>query len=327
MRKSILVTVAIAAVAIGLALGVSQSDNIKAAYEGVFKPEQSTQDSIASAVSDPETTTVASEETEATTPATTTEATPAEEPATTETVTADATTAPAMTEVDLDKAPAATQEDLNAQSPAAGEEAAATEEAPATKYKVDVQASLQDRSIGSASAPITVYDFSSLTCPHCAVFHNQVLPKVKQYYIDTGKVRWVFKGFPLNEPALKAEMIARCAPKDQYIKLIDLMYENQARWAFEESAMANLNMMLRLAGVSDDQFLACANSKELQEGYLKEVQANTEKFDLKATPTFVFNDGEKTFSGGGTYEGFAFDLDALLKTIEMKKSTPITDKK
>src|SRR5690606_4916355 len=111
----------------------------------------------------------------------------------------------------------------------------------------DVKAALKDHSIGAADAPIVIEDFSSLTCPHCAFFHNTIFPKIKENYIDKGKVRWVFKGFPLNEPALRAEMVARCAPGDNYAKLADYMYANQPKWAFASDPLGTLNIMLRVA--------------------------------------------------------------------------------
>lgn len=229
-------------------------------------------------------------------------------------------TNPAMTPVNLE----GNTTDLNNQAPAAGEESAdevaveesASEEnvsatASVEPFIVDVPKALEDRSIGSADAPITVEDFSSLTCPHCANFHNEILPKIKENYIDTGKVRWIFRGYPLNEPALKAEMVSRCAPNDQYIVLQDLMYKEQGRWAFEENPLASLSMMLRMGGITQDMFLACVNNKALETGLANKVQLSYEKYKINSTPTFVLN-GDKKISGAGSYTGFAFDLDTLL---------------
>lgn len=343
MRKSILVTAAIAVTAGALALAFAQTEQGKTFFG--TQTEQTTQELIASAMTtetnDAETVdaeTAAVEET--TDQDTVAEATPTE--TTTQPTMASETAG--MTPVDLDNVPTTdtaavattdTQATLNEQSPAAGEETAAeaetspvgsaTAETPKETIKIDIAAALKDREIGSKDAPVTVYDFSSLTCPHCAHFHNDVLPKIKKEYIDTGKVRWVFHGFPLNEPALKGEMISRCAPNDQYQKLQDLMYKNQERWAFDENPMANLNMFLRLAGITDDMFLSCVNNTELQEALMKKYQAEGEKFEISSTPTFIFNDGAKKFSGAGTFEGFAYDLDALLKQAASKKTTPVKE--
>lgn len=322
MRKSILVTAAIAVTAGGLALAFSQTEQGKAFFQGE-NPQKTTSELIASAIT-PETTPA----TPAATPTATTEVATATPAATATPEPAATMESPAMTPVDLNKTPVAAGEAKPADTaPATEAETPAAEAttAPVKPVTIDVAAALQDRSIGSEKAPVTVYDFSSLSCPHCAHFHNDILPKIKKYYIDTGKVRWVFHGFPLNEPALKGEMISRCAPVDQYEKLQDLMYQNQERWAFSETPIPSLNMLLRLAGITDDMFLSCANNTELQAALLKKYQEESEKYKINSTPTFVFNDGEKTFSGAGTYEGFAFDLDALLKKAGAISKTPVLD--
>jgi len=314
MRKSILVTAAIAVTAGALALAFSQTEQGKTFFG--TQPEQTTQEIIASAATPETTDTDITEETASAEVPTETATETSAEVATAEQPTMAPTEPAGMTPINLNEASPAAGESVKDVAPA---ETAAAEEAP--KTKIDIAAALQDRSIGSANAPVTVYDFSSLTCPHCAHFHNEVLPKIKADYIDTGKVRWVFHGFPLNEPALKGEMIARCAPADQYEKLQDLMYQNQQRWAFSDAPIPSLGMLVRLAGVTDDMFLACANNDELQAALLKKYQEEGDKFKINSTPTFVFNNGEKTFSGAGTYEGFAFDLDELLKA---KKAAPVT---
>lgn len=190
--------------------------------------------------------------------------------------------------------------------------AAINETASESTFSVDVGASLQDRSIGDANAPIVVEEFSSLTCPHCAFFHKSIFPQIKEKYIDTGKVRWIIRGFPLNEPALRAEMVARCAPNDQYLKLINFMYENQPKWAFVENPMGTLNIMLRVAGVTNDVFEACATNTELETAMVNKLEKAATDHQINSTPTFIL-DGHKTISGAGTFVGFSYDLDAILR--------------
>lgn len=197
---------------------------------------------------------------------------------------------------------------------------------------LDVPTAMQDHAIGSVDAPVTIYDYSSLTCPHCANFHNTILPKVKQYYIDTGKVRWVFRTFPHNEPALRAEMLARCMPRDQYVKMIDLMFANQQRWAFAPTPLPNLQMLVKVAGVDSEKFEACTTNKQLEAAVLKIAQDASEKYDVVSTPTFVFADSGKKLEGAGTYEGFAYELDNYLEKVDTRKnasqlSTPIPEGK
>lgn len=314
MRKAILATAFVAITAGVLAIGVTQSDKIKSLFTSQELYNRNGQtvdvalDNSASLTGQP-------------LPQTETTVATAEAPG-------------GMTPVDLDNVA------LNDQTPAAGEEAAkeldvaplteapaatlAAAETPAATgtFQVDVQKSLENRSIGSASAPLTVHDFSSLTCPHCAHFHNEILPEIKKNYIDTGKVRWVFHSFPLNAPALKADMVARCAPNDQFLKLTDFMYSNQERWAFESQPLGNLSMLLKVAGVTDEIFQACSNNEELQTALIKAGQEATEKYKINSTPSFIFNDGMKVFSGAGDYKGFAYDLDNALNDLQAAKQTP-----
>ncbi len=301
MRKTILATLAIAFIALGAALGVANSDDIKglfASQERYGKTEQTAAVENAST----EETTLAAADTSSTT---------------TETTANDAVLNEQITAAGDEDAATSTVEPVAeaTTSEEAKTEEAATDEEPKTKFVVDVARALKDREVGSKSAPLTVYDFSSLTCPHCAYFHLNIYPKVKEKYIDTGKVRWVFRGFPLNDPALKGEMLARCAPEDQYEKLTKLMFENQDRWAFTSDPIANLNMLVRVAGINDDMFLACVNNKDLERGLAAAAQVAGDKYKVASTPTFIFNEGVKNFSGAGSYEGFALDLDQTLKGL------------
>ncbi len=198
---------------------------------------------------------------------------------------------------------------------AAAEAKAAEPVAAQEEVKLDVALQMEDHVIGSPNAPLTIYDYSSLTCPHCGNFHNTILPKVKQYYIDTGKVRWVFRTFPHNEPALRAEMLARCLPRDQYLKMEDMMFANQQRWAFTTTPLPNLAMMVRVAGVDAAKFEACTTNKELEAAVLKVAQDGTEKYKIGSTPTFILNDGARKLEGGNSYEAFAYELDTFLENL------------
>ncbi len=205
-------------------------------------------------------------------------------------------------------------------------------EAPAaTELNLDIAEQMKDHEIGSKDAPLKVYDYSSLTCPHCGNFHNTIFPKVKQYYIDTGKVLWVVRAFPHNEAALRAEMLARCLPRDQYLKMEDMMFANQERWAFTSTPLPNLSMLVRVAGIDAAKFEACTTNKALEEAVLKLAQDGTSQFKIGSTPTFILNDGRK-LEGGGTYESFAYELDTELEKIgdnkkAVEQSTPAPEGK
>lgn len=317
MRNSILVTAAIAFLAGALVLSLAQSEQVKSWFASEAETEYTAQSDAEEVVAAEETVAVendsaqdsaaqevAAEDTVATTAA-------AEEAVQDTAQEADAQQSE-ITEEMLTSAIGSenTEYDATEAAEASSEQPAAGTEA--TPFTVDVEAALQDRVIGRADAPIVVEDFSSLTCPHCAFFHNTIFPKVKEKYIDTGKVRWIMRGFPLNEPALRAEMVARCAPNDQYTKLITFMYENQAKWAFSDNPMGTLATMLRVAGISNEIMNACATNTELETAMVKKIEDAATKHQISSTPTFII-DGQKTISGAGTYVGFAYDLDSILR--------------
>jgi protein-disulfide isomerase len=105
-------------------------------------------------------------------------------------------------------------------------------------------------------------------------------------------LRWVLRTFPHNEAALRAEMLARCMPRDQYLKMEDMMFANQQRWAFTSTPLPNLAMLVRVAGIDAAKFEACTTNKALEEAVLKLAQDGTEKYKIGSTPTFILNDGD-----------------------------------
>jgi protein-disulfide isomerase len=352
MRKAILTTAAIGLVAFGAALGATQGDAIKnwlttsaelyknrpAVTTPAATPAQETAPDIAAAPQNDATRvdTLADNSPPAADETATDTQTPVPSQTTVETVQA------ATTPVELDSMTAsAGTETASASSAAPAAETAPVDPAvaemvtqtgtpdnsPVTDYKVDVAAALVDREVGSPNAPVVIEDFSSLACPHCGRFHNEIFPTIKEKYIDTGKVRWIYRSYSLNEVALRAEMLARCAPGDQYIKLADMLFKNQVRWAFSDDPISNLSIIVRIAGITDDIFLACVNNKELQAGLLKKYQDYGNKYAIKATPTFVFNNGIKNFSGVGSVDGYIYDIEEVLRGAMETKQTEITPDK
>src|SRR6201998_2531962 len=110
--------------------------------------------------------------------------------------------------------------------------------------------SKDDRILGNADAPITIIEYASLTCPHCAHFTNEVLPELKKKWIDTGKAKLVLRDYPLDEPALRAAMIARCAPADRYYAYIDTFFEAQEKWVTARDYRDALARLVKLGGMS-----------------------------------------------------------------------------
>lgn len=146
---------------------------------------------------------------------------------------------------------------------------------------------LNDQVIGDTNAPVTLIEFSSLTCPHCADFHVRTLPKIKKEYIDTGKVKMIVRDFPLNGPAYAAAMMARCGKPEQRNKFIDVLFANQESWTAAADPKAALARIGKLGGLSQADFERCTNDKALFEGIQKQQLEAQSKYDVNATPTFI----------------------------------------
>lgn len=179
---------------------------------------------------------------------------------------------------------------------------------------VDMDAARAERSIGSADAPVTIFEYSSLSCGHCAAFHMDVLPEIKKNYVETGKVRIVFNEFPLNAPALRAAMMARCVAPERYYGLIDTLFRNQERWVTVQPAEfeKTLFQFSRLAGLTQEKFDACMVNRQLEDLMLESYQQGVEKWQISSTPTFVIN-GKEVVTGARDYNFFKNLIEAQLK--------------
>lgn len=212
-------------------------------------------------------------------------------------------------------APAATEA-----APAAEEGTEATEQgtdesgsllqAPAS-LTFDVATLMQDRVEGNVSAPVTIVEYASMTCPHCARFSNEVHPGVKASLIDTGKAKLIFREFPLDKFALKASMLARCAPADKYYDFIQVVFRNQDRWVKAEDPLAALKQLGTLTGMDNQYMDACMNNTELETAILNRQAEAQKQFNISSTPTFVFNNGAETLTGSATVETFEQTVNKL----------------
>ncbi len=162
--------------------------------------------------------------------------------------------------------------------------------------------SAQDRVLGKPDAPITIIEYASLTCPHCAHFAEDVLPKIKEKWIDTGKAKLILRDFPLDDAALHAAMIARCAPPDRFYPLVDTFFETQDKWVVAQDWKAALQRIAQLAGISKTKFEACFTDKKLEDEVAQSRLDASTKLGVDATPTFYVN-GTK-FEGEPTLEAF-----------------------
>jgi len=165
---------------------------------------------------------------------------------------------------------------------------------------------LAERSLGRADAPITVIEYASLTCPHCAAFHKDVLPQVKRELIDTGRVRFVYRDYPLDRVALAGAMAARCLPAAQHAGFVDLLMAEQQAWAFRGNPIENLKRMAGLAGMPEGGFEACLGSPDLQRGILEQRLRADQEHRVESTPTFIA--GNRRLNGNAPFDRFVREL-------------------
>jgi protein-disulfide isomerase len=149
---------------------------------------------------------------------------------------------------------------------------------------------LPDLTLGSADAKVTVVEYASMTCPHCAHFSNDVFEDFKKKYVDTGKVRYIFRDFPLDNLAAAVSMLARCAGTDKAIPLIETFYAKQEDWAFASgSPVPRLFDIAKQAGFTQESFDKCLTNQKLLDQITAERTRASDTFGVNATPTFFIN--------------------------------------
>jgi protein-disulfide isomerase len=164
--------------------------------------------------------------------------------------------------------------------------------------------------IGSKTAPVTVIDYASLTCPHCARFHAGTLPKVKKEYVDKGKVRLVYRDFPLDSAALRASMLARCAGRERFFGFLDILFTRQQIWAGSQDPIGALSQIAALGGMNKEQFAACLKDTKIEKQVLEQRMNGENAFSIRSTPSFVVNG--RLVSGALTFEEFKAIVDPLI---------------
>jgi len=201
---------------------------------------------------------------------------------------------------------------------AAEEAAPAKEAAPAAAPAKEAapapapaESALPDMALGKEDAPVTIVEYSSLSCPHCAHFHRDVMPALKSDYIDTGKVRYIEREFPLNNAGLGGAVLARCVDPIRFFAFTDLLFSRQEDWAFKEDALQRLRIYAKQAGLTDADFEKCLDDEALQKKVLA-VRERGEKEGVKGTPTFFING--KIFNGAPTLAALTEAMKPYLST-------------
>lgn len=169
---------------------------------------------------------------------------------------------------------------------------AAVTSAPAASA-IDVEKAMADRVIGRDDAPVTIIEYASMTCDHCAAFHNNALPEVKKQLIETGKARFIFRDMPWDQFALKASKMARCAPADKYFEIVETLFKNQPSWARSPDPGRGITDIGIAAGMDETYLKACFADEALDTALAVKVQEGRQKFGVKSTPAFIFMEGDK----------------------------------
>ena len=174
--------------------------------------------------------------------------------------------------------------------------------------------SLPDMALGPANASVTITEFASMTCPHCAAFNETVFPKIKSEYVDTGKVRYVFREFPLDIKAAAGSMLARCIAKDdagKYFAVIDMLFRQQNDWVIKNTT-ETLTRIGKQAGLSQQAVEDCLKDQALLDKIAADQKYASDVLKVDSTPTFFIN-GEK-IKGETSFEEFDKRIKPLLKS-------------
>ena len=163
---------------------------------------------------------------------------------------------------------------------------------------------LKEMTLGDAKAPIKVIEYASMTCPHCAAFHNNTYHALKEKYVDTGKVLFAFREFPLDPVAATVSVIARCAPDDQYFNVLDVFFKTQAQWRTGDNPLPGIVEIAKQVGFTQQSLDQCLQNQEVIDGVNAIRKHAIETMKVEATPTFFING--KKISG-------ALSLDAMEK--------------
>ncbi|WP_420959829.1 DsbA family protein [Brucella sp. IR073] len=192
---------------------------------------------------------------------------------------------------------------------------ATTADAPEPQGTVDTAklyqpGKLKDEVLGKADAPVTIVEYASMTCPHCAEFAVNTLPEIQKKYIDTGKVRLILREFPFDPRAAAAFMLARCAPDGRYYPMVEVLFKQQMQWAAAQDAEAPLLQIAKLAGFTQESFKACLTNQQLLDDLNATRERGEKDFGVTATPTFFING--KKYVGALSVQQMSAIIDGLL---------------
>ncbi|MEK9683937.1 MAG: DsbA family protein [Rhodospirillaceae bacterium] len=179
----------------------------------------------------------------------------------------------------------------------------------------EISVTSTDLVVGKQDAPVTIIEYSSLTCPHCANLHKNVLPIIKKEFLEKGRVRFIYRDFPLDQWALRAAMIARCAGPSRRYSFIETFFKNQENWTSGDP-MAGLKALAKLGGLTNEQVNACLADTKISEQVIAERLSGSEKYSIKSTPT-IFINGDQ-YSGGLSVNNMRAVINGKLRSNQGK---------
>ena len=164
--------------------------------------------------------------------------------------------------------------------------------------------------LGNKDAKIVVIEYASMTCIHCATFHKNVYPKIKENYIDTNKIKFIFRDFPLDKQALFGSVLAKCAPKEKYFDFVKLILNTQKKWISSDNTFQDkLKNIGKLAGLNENKINNCFKDEKIVDDILKSRTAAEKKYNINSTPSLIIN--EKKYSAM-SYENFEKIIESLI---------------
>lgn len=210
-----------------------------------------------------------------------------------------------------DEKPATPAKKVEKQAAKEAEKAAAAEVEPTADQLLEI--SPDDIVLGDKNAPVTIIEYASMSCSHCAAFHNSTFSDLKEKYIDTGKVKFVFRDFPLDEPGLRGAMMARCAGRegaDKYVKFTKVIFNTQSNWVSKKNYLEVLANLGKLGGMKGEDFDACMADKKLEDSVVKSKYLGSKQLEIRSTPTFFIN--KEMHKGAKDLAYFSGVIDGLL---------------
>jgi protein-disulfide isomerase len=175
----------------------------------------------------------------------------------------------------------------------------------------DLETALAPRTLGNPDAPIRMAEYFSLSCSHCANFHKGTFNQLKADWIDTGKMFFEFRDFPLQGAAIYAHALARSVPVEAYDGMIDVLFKQQEKWVTASEPVSELAKIARIAGIGNDAFVEILQNRPLLEGIVAIAQDGYTRFDINSTPSFVIND-KTIIRGDRGYDEFLAELNKLV---------------